>query len=152
MYKWANRPSIGPINNASTVINCKLISHVPSSHNSQCSEHSFAIHFTIHWDFLDFFFFFFFFVGHLALWIRHWIQDQRSLVFNSHYWSYAEVSGKLAMSYCHCLPNSDGYLVNENCEWVARADCTQVQGQIACVCSILAEETRLLKWCVPYTS
>ena len=42
------RPSIGPINNASTVTNCKLISHVPSTHNSQCSEYSFAILFTIH--------------------------------------------------------------------------------------------------------
>ena len=110
MYKRANSYAIGPTNNASTVINCKLISHLPLTHNSQCFEHSLAIHFAIHWDLLEFF------VEHLALWIRHWIQDQRGLVFNSHYWSYAEVSGKLVISYCHCLSNSDGYLLNESCE------------------------------------
>ena len=34
-----------------------------------------------------------------------------------------EVSSKVLASYCLCLPSSDEYLVDENCDCVAQAAC-----------------------------
>ena len=49
--------------------------------------------------------------------------------FDSQCWSRSEVSGKLFVLYCLCIPSSDGYLVDENC-------------------SILPGEIKLFKWYV----
>ena len=49
--------------------------------------------------------------GHM--WASGKAFDSRSkgLGFDSHCWSFVEVSGKLFMTYCLCLPSSDGYPV-----------------------------------------
>ena len=75
--------------------------------------------------------------------------DSRSkgLGFDSHYLSSVGVPGKLLIPYCLCPAISDGYLVDENCDWVALAAFIFVW-RVHCT---LPGEMGLLKWCVSYT-
>ena len=52
--------------------------------------------------------------------LMHYDSGSKSLGFVSHRRSCAEVSGKLFIPNCICLPSSDRYLVDENCVWVAQ--------------------------------
>ena len=83
------------------------------------------------------------------MWPIDRVMDSKSkgMWFNPHCWSCVEVSDKLLIPHCLCLPSSDGYLVDENCELVAQADCMLVRW----VYCILPGEMRLLKWCMSYT-